>query len=208
MKQIIIPLLVSIVLVSCVFVAFEQLESYFSTLLETTKTHQSSYALVSFLILAADIILPVPSSIVMYLNGVVLGVFQGALLSLAAGIVSCMVGYLLGNIAAKGLNQKPNETTQLLVQRYGSFAIIITRGIPILSESICFTLGYNKVDFKNYVGLNIIGYLPICLLYAYFGNIAQTANLFLWSFAISIGLSALLWFLGKRLLMQMSLSVR
>ena len=47
--------------------------------------------------------------------------------------------------------------------------MILSRGIPILSESICFTAGYNKMNFKVYTFLNIVGAIPISLVYGYFG---------------------------------------
>jgi hypothetical protein len=50
--------------------------------------------------------------------------------------------------------------------------------------------------------LNFIGYLPICLIYAYFGNLGQGQSLFLISFGASILVSLLLWIFGRKLIDQ------
>lgn len=201
MRQITIPLLVSIVLVSLVFVFFENLEVYFENLLATAGQNQTEYATLSFLVLSSDIVLPVPSSIVMYGNGLVLGLIKGALLSLLAVFVSSSIGYYLGRFS--NFKARTDERAMAIMEKYGALGIIITRGIPILSESVVFTAGYNRLNFKLFTLLNFIGYLPVCFIYAYFGNIAQNANLFLMSFAASILVSLVLWVFGRKLIAQL-----
>jgi uncharacterized membrane protein YdjX (TVP38/TMEM64 family) len=200
MKQITIPLIVSIVLVSLVFVFFENMEAYFETLLTTAEQNEAEYATLSFLILSSDIVLPVPSSIVMYGNGLVLGLLKGALLSLVAVFVSSTIGYYLGRFS--NFRARSDQRATAIMQKYGPLGIIITRGIPILSESVIFTAGYNRMNFRLFTALNLIGYLPVCFIYAYFGNLAQSANLFLISFAASMVVSLLLWIFGRKLIAQ------
>ncbi|MCE7992360.1 MAG: VTT domain-containing protein [Roseivirga sp.] len=200
MKQITIPLLVSIALVSVVFVFFESLELYFSDLLNAAESNQTEYALLSFLVLSSDIVLPVPSSIVMYGNGLVLGLIKGALLSLFAVFISSSIGYYLGKVS--NYKASSSEKATAIMQKYGALGIIITRGIPILSESIVFTAGYNRLNFRFFTLLNLIGYLPVCFIYAYFGNLAQNTNLFLISFAASLVVSLILWVFGRKLIAQ------
>ena len=76
-------------------------------------------------------------------------------------------------------------------------AILITRGIPVLSESICVVCGYNKMPLKQYVLMNIIGYLPLCILYATFGHAGYNGQHFLLSFGLSLLVSAAFWYFGK-----------
>lgn len=200
MKQILIPLIVSILLISILFVAFENLEVYFEELLATAQTNPGEYSGLSFLVLSSDIVLPVPSSMVMYSNGLVLGLIKGAGLSLISVMISSVIGYFLGRLSA--FRSKADERARAIIQKYGAVGIIITRGIPILSESIVFTAGYNRLSFRLFLLLSFIGYLPVCLIYAYFGNLAQNANLFLISFFASLLVSLLLWFFGRKLIAQ------
>lgn len=199
MKSIWMPILVSIALISVVFVSFENLETYFQWLLEESNEHKIRFSALSFLVLSSDILLPVPSSIVMYTNGLVLGLFLGSMLSLMASLVSAGVGYYLGRFTNWG-KSKPNEKAQYVIEKYGALSIIITRGIPILSETISFTSGYNKIKVKPFLLLNFIGYLPICMIYAFFGTLGQDSGLFLLSFVSSIIVSAIMWFFGKKLI--------
>lgn len=200
MKQILIPLIVSIVLISVLFVVFENLEMYFEELLTTAQTNQTGYSGLSFLVLSSDIVLPVPSSIVMYSNGLVLGLLKGAGLSLVAVMVSSLIGYFLGRLSS--FKAKADARAQAIMQKYGAVGIIITRGIPILSESIIFTAGYNRMNLRLFMLLSFIGYLPVCFIYAYFGNLSQDANLFLISFFASLLVSLALWFFGRKLIAQ------
>ncbi|MDZ4756979.1 MAG: hypothetical protein SGJ10_02415, partial [Bacteroidota bacterium] len=85
------------------FLIFENLETYFTNLLQGSSKHILTYSLVSFIVLASDIILPVPSSIVMYTNGYVLGMAGGSAISLAALMVGSVVGYYLGKYTSIGL---------------------------------------------------------------------------------------------------------
>lgn len=200
MKQIVVPLLISIILVSLVFVFFENMEAYFENLLTAAEQNQTEYAMLSFLVLSSDIVLPVPSSIVMYGNGLVLGLIKGTFLSLIAVFVSSAIGYYLGRFS--NFKSRTDDRAMAIMQKYGALGIIITRGIPILSESVVFTAGYNRMNFRFFILLNFIGYLPVCFIYAYFGNIAQSANLFLISFAASILMSLILWIFGRKLISQ------
>ena len=77
MKTILYPFLVTSLVILITFGLFEGLETYFPQQLRALGDHSESYAFISFLILSGDILLPVPSSIVMYLNGLVLGPIWG-----------------------------------------------------------------------------------------------------------------------------------
>lgn len=201
MKNIFIPLLLSVLIISLVFVCFENVESYFEYMLSDSKADKAKYASISFLVLSSDILLPVPSSIVMYLNGVVLGIYYGFLLSFLCALISASIGYLLGKYSHFGSKKESLEANKL-IQRYGNVAIILSRGIPILSESISYTAGFNNVNFKNYLVLNCIGYFPICLIYSFFGNLGQNQNMFLLSFVLSLIFSVMIWFFGKSLILK------
>ena len=198
MKQILIPLIISIVLISVVFVDFENLEGQFSEMLTAAQENPGEYSGISFLVLSSDILLPVPSSIVMYSNGLVLGLLKGTGLSLISVLLSSVIGYYLGRISA--FRAKADARTSAIMEKYGAVGIIITRGIPILSESIVFTAGYNRLSFKLFFLLSLIGYLPVCLVYAYFGNLAQDGNMMLISFFAALLVSLVLWFFGKKMI--------
>ncbi len=197
MKSIVYPFTISLLLVIVLFIAYDSLEVQFTTLLLNLEQYQWRYAVVSFLILTADILLPVPSSIVMYMNGYVLGIVAGASVSFTALLIGSLIGYYLGQFTSMGLKAKKEERANAFLQKYGAMAILITRGIPVLSESICVVCGYNKMPLKQYVLMNVIGYLPLCVLYASFGNAGYDSHNFILSFGLSLLVSAAFWYFGK-----------
>lgn len=201
MKSITYPLVLSIAIILLTFGAFHTLEDYFSNILHLLKDNPIQFGIVSFLVLASDIVLPVPSSIVLYINGYFLGVLAGSAVSLMGLMVGAILGYYLGSKGSEIFQSESNQQANQILSKYGPAAIFLTRGIPILSESICFVCGYNKVDFKKYLLLNLIGYLPVCILHAIFGNLGyESGGIFLLSFASSIAISIIFWFFGKKIL--------
>ncbi|MGB3465871.1 MAG: VTT domain-containing protein [Cyclobacteriaceae bacterium] len=200
MKNIIYPIAVSIVLVSLVFVFFEDLENYLTDLLVASGEQPGRYAFISFWVLASDILLPVPSSIVMYYNGSVLGFIKGSVISLASLFISGTVGYWIGYSSAFGFSGEKNEKAEKIIRNYGSMGMILTRGIPILSESVCITAGYNRMNFRQYTLLNVIGAVPLALVYGFFGAVGKEDNLFYYSFGLSIFVSLILFLGGRKIL--------
>jgi len=199
-KKITLPFFISAILIIITFLLFEDLETFFVSSLHAVSNHHLSYTLVSFLVLASDIILPVPSSIVMYTNGYVLGLFLGAMLSLIALMIGSVVGYYLGKFTSMGIKSTADERTQIILSNYGTLSILVTRGIPIISESISIVCGYNQIPFKQYFIMNLIGYVPLCLLYAFCGSIGYNRDTFLISFGCSLLISAAFWLVGKKFL--------
>jgi len=200
MKKILYPIFISILLVVLIFVFFEELEGYFIDILNLSRERPVRFSLLSFLLLSSDIVLPVPSSVVMYYNGLVLGFVKGTSLSLLSLFISGSIGYWLGYFSAVGIKQEEDEKADELVKNFGGLAIITTRGIPILSESICFTAGYNRMNFKTFTLSNLMGALPISLVYAYFGSLGKDSEFFYYSFALSVLVSLVLYLAGKKLL--------
>jgi uncharacterized membrane protein YdjX (TVP38/TMEM64 family) len=163
--------------------------------------NQETFAVASFTALTSDIVLPVPSSIVMYLNGAVLGLLPGALLSIASVMISSVIGYIIGLVSEKIMNKNgTHRTSNELLEKTGPLAIILTRGIPILSESIIIVAGYNRVSFGKFLLWNTIGYVPVCFTYSYLGSISSSQNAFLISFGVSIAISFAFWMIGRRVL--------
>ncbi|MGH9672876.1 MAG: hypothetical protein ACRD44_06805, partial [Bryobacteraceae bacterium] len=64
--------------------------------------HKAVAAAVSFGLLAGDILLPVPSSLVMLANGAVFGIIPGAILSIAGSLSAAMAGFWLGRRGRRG----------------------------------------------------------------------------------------------------------
>lgn len=187
------------VAITIVYLVFGSFEDTMFSVLEGFKSNPVQYSIWSLSILASDIVLPVPSSIIMYLNGVVLGVVSGAGISFVSLMITAVIGYMLGAFIPTQLRNLPDERVNQLLARYGAPIIIITRGIPILSESICIVCGYNRLPFKWYLLLNAAGYLPMCIIYAYFGFLGKNQSAFVPGLVGVLFISGLFWIFSRQL---------
>ncbi len=197
-----LPILIVAILIIASFLLFGDIEEYFLYILDEAREQQLLFSVLSFLILASDILLPVPSSIIMFINGYVLGVVYGALISLAALMVGSIIGYYLGKFSFIGLGKKKNQSAVALMESYGLLAIVISRGLPVLAETISIVCGYNQMNFRRYLLYSFIGYIPICFLYSFFGQIGQEKNLFLFTFLLSLLLAAGLFVIARKYFKQ------
>lgn len=198
-KNLLIPFLICSGLIMASFLLFPHLEQIIFGIINDVHSNTGTYMILSFIILSLDIILPVPSSIILYFNGYILGAIPGSLLSLSALMASAVSGYYIGYLTSRGLKAEQEDKTNRIVTKYGVFAILLTRGIPVLSESICLLCGYNRFPAKHYLIYNLVGYFPICLLYASFGSAGYNEHIFLLSFSCVFLLSAGLWLLGNKI---------
>lgn len=200
MKKIFIPLGVALTVIILSFLFFGEMEQLSNELLVRVGNNRPQYALASFAVLVSDIILPVPSSIVIYLNGLFLGALGGFSLSMVSVVCSALIGYYIGRGSSAALRSKPDQVSDNILKKYGYLAILITRGIPVLSESVCIVCGYNRYDLKRYMLLNFLGYLPVCAIYAYAGSVSGSKEQFLISFGASVLMAGLLWLVGRKLI--------
>lgn len=139
-----------------------------------------TYSAISFGLLAGDVLLPVPSSLLMILNGKVLGVFAGASLSLVAGMTASLIGFYLGHKSTSFVNrffsEKDIAAGNRFFNRFGSFSIAISKFIPILSETISFISGCSDISLKNFLVNSLTGHLLIAVIYAFIGHFAVAYN--------------------------------
>ncbi len=78
-------------------------------------------------LLIADVLLPVPSSIVMIAHGALFGVVYGTLLSLIGGTGATLVGFALGRrggpLLARVVSREERTRADCLLRRWGALAI-------------------------------------------------------------------------------------
>ena len=156
--------------------------------------------MLSFVFLVADILLPTPSSLIMILNGKMLGPAGGALLSLAASMIASAIGFYIGQKTAKGFNRffsaKEIKLGNELFEKYGILSIAVSKGIPILSEAVSFLSGNTSIPFKKFLFYSLLGNLPVSIIYAYVGSYASTSNSWLIS-GLVIGLTLCIFFVFR-----------
>jgi uncharacterized membrane protein YdjX (TVP38/TMEM64 family) len=61
-------------------------------------------------------------------------------------------------------------------KKYGVYAIIISRPIPMLTEILSCTAGLYHFPVRSFLAASVLGTLPICFVYSYFGNQGSITN--------------------------------
>lgn len=154
-------------------------------------------------LLVADVVLPVPSSLVMVIHGALFGVMIGTALSLLGGVGSALAGYGLGRVGGPPLLRKvcpeaERDRADLLVRRWGLLAVAATRPVPLLAETVAVVAGASGPGLVRTTVAAAAGSLPGALLYSVAGSRGAGAPSGLVVFAVVIAIAASLWMLGRR----------
>jgi uncharacterized membrane protein YdjX (TVP38/TMEM64 family) len=160
-------------------------------------------ALLGVGLLVADVLLPVPSSLVMVAHGALFGVVGGTLLSLLGSVGAALFGFAIGRRGGKFLNRvvTPAEQSRAnqLLARWGALAIIVTRPIPLLAETVAIMSGASSLGWSTVALASFAGSLPPALLYALTGAaVANFQNTSL-MFGVVLLVAGVFWLIGRLL---------
>jgi uncharacterized membrane protein YdjX (TVP38/TMEM64 family) len=152
-------------------------------------------------LLIADVLLPVPSSLVMVAHGAIFGVVIGTLLSLLGSVGAALFGFALGRRGGKILERvvTPAERARAdyLLARWGALAIVVTRPVPLLAETVAIMAGASRMNWSSVFFASLAGSLPPALLYALTGaavaNFQSTALMF----GVIMLVAGLFWLIGR-----------
>ncbi len=155
----------------------------------------SIIALLIVALLAADIMLPTPSSFVSTASGALLGFGLGALASWFGMTLGCLIGYWIGasgRAAARALVGSADvRRVEALTHRMGDYALIAFRSVPVLAESSVILAGMGRMDRRRFFMITTLANAGISLAYAMVGAFAAEASSFLLAFAGAIALPSL-----------------
>lgn len=138
-----------------------------------------SAALLGVGLLAADVVLPVPSSVVMIALGAVFGVVGGAVLSSAGGVASLCIAGWLGRRCRPHVQRvvgDDRERVEALVTRYGATVVLATRPVPVLAESVAMVAAASGMSPLRVVLAGTAGVVPLSVVYSVAGARGGQAN--------------------------------
>lgn len=147
-------------------------------------------------LLIADLILPIPSTGILGGMGAVLGFGPAFWWGWSGLVLSGSCGYALGRLGGFGRVMKriPGSEqlhAQQLFDTWGSFALVITRLLPILPEVLSILSGLYGMKFSRFFGATLLGSLAPALVYTWLGAQArQHPGIAIWSIVL---LTALAW---------------
>ncbi|MGN0856925.1 MAG: VTT domain-containing protein [Candidatus Spyradenecus sp.] len=159
-------------------------------------------AAILFGALALDIFLPVPSSLVSTLFGMLLGVGWGWLGSFLAMNVSAAIGYWLGArgsaLARRALGEAESALLTEFFARRGPMALVALRAVPVLAEASCLFAGMARAPVGKSALALLLGNAAVSLMYALVGAWGREVDAMLPAFGASLLLSGVLMLLARR----------
>lgn len=135
-------------------------------------------AVLGFLLLVADVFLPVPSSLVMVAHGALFGILGGTLLSLAGSVASALTGFAIGRAGTKAIRRfvtpAEHERASQLLDRWGLAAVAATRPVPILAETVAILAGGSRLRWLETALAATAGSIVPAAVYAWAGTHAAS----------------------------------
>jgi uncharacterized membrane protein YdjX (TVP38/TMEM64 family) len=156
-------------------------------------------------LLAADVFLPVPSSVVMVLSGAAFGVVWGSLFALAGSLLGEWLGFelarRLGRRASGRISSEEElEEVSRFFERHGVLAVIVTRPLPVVMETMSLVAGLSRMPRRVFLGASLVGTAPIVVVYAYAGAVSRQVDSMLPAVVILVSVAAAgwLWYRASR----------
>lgn len=153
-------------------------------------------------LLVADVVLPVPSSVVMVAHGAVFGAVVGTLLSLVGSVGAALVGFAVGRRGGPVLDrlvpESERQRADALLGRWGALAVVVTRPVPMLAETIAILAGATPALSSGRVAIAaMVGSVPAAALYAVAGAAAAGIASVSLIFALVLALATVTWLVER-----------
>jgi uncharacterized membrane protein YdjX (TVP38/TMEM64 family) len=154
----------------------------------------ATLALLEVGVLAADLLLPVPSSMVATLGGAELGIGLGtacAFLGLTAGsLAGWWLGSRAGARAITRLDAADREALARGQQRLGPLLVVLTRPLPLVAEAAALVAGGTGMPLRDFLPAAASGNLVIALVWSAAGALGRSADslplVLVWSLVIPV----------------------
>ena len=130
---------------------------------------------VGIALLWADLVMPIPQTVVITALGIVYGALFGGLVGSVGLITSGLLGYVLMRTAARRLLQRlvgPRilRSMENLFERAGAWAIVLTRSLPYsIPEALVFLAGLAGMPLGKFTAAMAVGSVPIAFVFAAIG---------------------------------------
>ena len=152
-------------------------------------------------LLVADILLPIPSTIVMSALGLVYGTLIGGLYaglgSMLAGLIAYAFCRWFGRPAALRIAGEDGlRQGEAFFEGGGAWLVLSSRWLPILPEAVACLAGLVKMPFRTFVVSLACGSLPMGFAFAAIGAIGQDSPAL--AITLSIVVPILLWLIARR----------
>ncbi|MDP6117420.1 MAG: VTT domain-containing protein [Planctomycetota bacterium] len=178
------------------FLFGDELETWIESVLKEAGRRPWISALTIMLVLATDVLLPIPSSMLSTAAGAVLGFWAGAFCSVIGMTASCIIGYGLGISAARGavarwMNENEMQEMEAQTVKFGDWMLVVFRAVPVWAEVTTILAGMSKMKLRRFLVLTTSANVGISIVYAAAGAVAQSFDNLWLVLAASIGVPVL-----------------
>ena len=114
-------------------------------------------AIVVVALLAADLFLPIPSSLVMVLSGAAFGVLIGSAVSLVGSIGGEWLGFELvrhygRRASSRMVGDDELERLGKVFAQHGAAVVVVTRALPVVMETMSVVAGLSRMSRGAWLG--------------------------------------------------------
>jgi membrane protein DedA with SNARE-associated domain len=145
-------------------------------------------------VLAADMLLPVPSSMVATLGGARLG--------FVVGTACAWLGRTAAARRLAGLEADEREEFARRQRRYGPLAVVLTRPLPLVAEAVALVAGGTGMPFRDFLAAAGGGNLAVAAVWTLAGAIGREADSLQWVLVASLAVPVAIAWLATRRGMQ------
>lgn len=175
---------------------------WFNVQIEAAQGRRGAAALVMFGLLASDIVIPVPSSLVSTCCGMILGFTRGFLVSFFAMCVSAAAGYLLGRFCSGYARRMVGERDMAALARFqernSGWWLLLLRPVPVLAEASVIFSGIGREPPGVAAVWVLLGNAVVSAVYAAVGAWSGSSESMLPAFAGTLAVTGLLMLIGRR----------
>lgn len=153
-------------------------------------------------LLVIDVLLPVPSSAVMLLHGALFGAVLGTALSVVGSVGATLVAFAIGRrggpLMARLVSEGERRRADALFQRWGVLAIVVSRPMPLLAETVAILAGTTALSWPRALTAAVVGCLPAAVVYGVVGASVATLESGVVTFVAVMAVAAITWWVGRR----------
>lgn len=156
------------------FALWEDTLNAWSARLLTPSAGRDAVAALVVLLLASDVLLPVPSSFVSAGAVALLGALAGGVAIALGMTLGGWLGYFIGRwggepLAARVAGPEQLERARRLMTKHGSWLLLVCRGVPVLAEASTLLAGTTRTSPLTFALATTLGNLGLACAYGLIG---------------------------------------
>jgi uncharacterized membrane protein YdjX (TVP38/TMEM64 family) len=186
------------------FALWEQPITALSARLLAPSSGRVTLAAIVVLLLASDVLLPIPSSFVSAGAVALLGAAQGGITVAIGMTAAAWLGYALGwwggePLARRMAGPGELERARRMMARHGSWVLLVCRGVPVLAEASTLLAGATRSSAFRFGLVTALGNLGLSAAYAAIVVLSLSGpSALLAPFALGVAVPGLALLLARR----------